>query len=254
MRRPLVAGNWKMFGTQTSSKQLLESLLQQHNLFSAIEIVVFPPFVFLNLCRDLLSKSQIKFGAQTVSMHDNGAYTGEVSANMLKDLSCTYVLVGHSERRQYFSENNETLLAQATRVCDAGMTPILCVGETLQQREAGKTLNVVYEQLEVVARLKDNCPGFKRVVIAYEPVWAIGTGRVATPEVAESVHLAIRDWLHKMDSRMAAETRILYGGSVKPDNASALFSMPNIDGALVGGASLNAADFTKIGVLCSQSF
>ncbi|OGT26710.1 MAG: triose-phosphate isomerase [Gammaproteobacteria bacterium RIFCSPLOWO2_02_FULL_42_14] len=254
MRRSFIAGNWKMNGTLESARLLLQILRHAENEMSHIDVAVFPPFVHLSLCRELLLGSRIAFGAQTVSMHADGAYTGEISAAMLKELGCAYVIIGHSERRQYFGEDNATLEKQCIAAIRASLVPIFCVGETLAQREANQTLSVVQEQLAVVQRLKDNCDQFCSIVIAYEPVWAIGTGKVATPEQAESVHAVIRQQLADQDKTWAMETRILYGGSVKPDNAAALFAMDNIDGALVGGASLDAAQFLKIGHLCNNSF
>ncbi|PIZ03831.1 MAG: triose-phosphate isomerase [Gammaproteobacteria bacterium CG_4_10_14_0_8_um_filter_38_16] len=252
MRRSLIAGNWKMHGTQASARSLLSLIADQAAATADIEWAVFPPFVHLLNCTELLSQSVVRFGAQTVSEYTDGAYTGEVSAMMLKDLGCHYVIVGHSERRQQFHESNAQLIKKCERVIDAGMQPILCVGETLAEREKGDALSVVKEQLEVVFVLKDNCPAFSGLVIAYEPVWAIGTGKTASPEEAQDVHAAIRARLFEADAALANTTRILYGGSVKPENAKALFKMNDIDGALIGGASLNAASFLEIGKLCNS--
>lgn len=240
MRQKLIAGNWKMHGSEKSASALLKIL--NDNKLSNIEVAVFPPFVQLHLCRNGL----IPFGAQNCAMYSDGAYTGEVSAAMLKDSGCTYVILGHSERRQYFAETNAIILAKCEQAILAGLIPILCVGETLEQRESNQTLSIVKEQLAVVAALKDNCSAFSEIVIAYEPVWAIGTGKSATPTDAETVHAFIRDELSRISETLALKTRILYGGSVKPENAKALFTMQNIDGALVGGASLNADSFLAI--------
>lgn len=249
MRRKLVAGNWKMHGTQLTASELMRGIAL--DAIADVELAVFPPFVHLSLCQSLLSDTNVRWGAQTVSEHADGAYTGEVSATMLKDLGCHYVIVGHSERRQLFSESTPQLIKKCEMIFKTGMQPILCVGETLAEREKRVTLSVVQEQLAVVSILKDNCTAFTQIVIAYEPVWAIGTGKSASPEDAQAVHAAIRKYLLKMDEAFGNATRILYGGSVKPDNAKALFSMPDIDGALVGGASLDAASFLEIGKLCN---
>lgn len=244
MRRPLIAGNWKMHGTQKSAEQLLKSIAENVAAIPDIEFAVFPPFVHLHLCVTLLRNSTVQYGAQTLSEYPDGAYTGEISASMLKDLGCRYVIIGHSERRRIYGETDAQIAKKGIAALKAGLTPILCVGETLSEREKDLTLSVIQEQLEVISIFKDNCSNFAGtdLVIAYEPVWAIGTGKTATPEQAQNVHAAIRAQL--------PQTRILYGGSVKPDNASALFSMPDIDGALVGGASLDAKSFLKIANAC----
>ncbi|OGT44188.1 MAG: triose-phosphate isomerase [Gammaproteobacteria bacterium RIFCSPHIGHO2_12_FULL_40_19] len=246
MRRPLIAGNWKMHGTQKSAENLLGAIVVEAKSVSDVEFAVFPPFVHIAQCAALLSQTDISFGAQTVSEYADGAYTGEISASMLKDLGCCYVIIGHSERRKYLHESNLEIAKKCEMAFLAGLIPILCVGETLAEREQALTLSVVQEQLEVVCVLKDNCTAFTQVVVAYEPVWAIGTGKSATPAQAQAVHAAIRAQLYDCDPRLAAATRVLYGGSVKADNASALFEMPDIDGALVGGASLDAKSFVEI--------
>ncbi|MCX7120895.1 MAG: triose-phosphate isomerase [Gammaproteobacteria bacterium] len=246
MRRLLIAGNWKMHGTQNSAEILLREIAAGSNSVEA-ELAVFPPFVHLFQCASILSSSNIYFGAQNCSEYADGAYTGEISASMLKDLQCRYVIIGHSERRHIFHETNQQIYRKCEAAFKAGLIPVLCVGETLAEREADCTFKVVQEQLEVVSLLKDNCSAFTEMVIAYEPVWAIGTGKTATPEMAQAVHGQIRARLQSIDPVLAQSTRVLYGGSVKPDNAKALFSMPDIDGALVGGASLKAEDFLAIG-------
>lgn len=239
MRQKLIAGNWKMHGSKTFASALMQAI---DAASFPLELAVFPPFVYLPQCQSF----QFSFGAQNCAAFSDGAFTGEVSAAMLKDMGCRYVIIGHSERRQLFHESNEITLDKCIQAVTAGLLPILCVGETLAQREANQTLTVVKEQLAVVGRLKDNCSQFSEIVIAYEPVWAIGTGRSASPEDAETVHTFIRDQLSQLDADLAKKTRILYGGSVKPDNARALFKMPNVDGALVGGAALVAEDFLAI--------
>lgn len=251
MRTRLIAGNWKMHGTVSSAVSLLVETATHANEIQDIELAVFPPFVHLSLCQSYLSQTSVKWGAQTVSEYADGAYTGEISVTMLRDLGCHYVIVGHSERRQLFGENTEVLAKKCDMIVNSGMQPILCIGETLKEREQDNALSVVQEQLAVVAILKDNCSKFSQLVVAYEPVWAIGTGKSASPEDAQIVHAAIRSYLSSIDSALIT-TRILYGGSVKPDNAAALFAMPDIDGALVGGASLNAEAFLQIGKLCSH--
>lgn len=238
-RRLLIAGNWKMNGNHNSITDLVESIKQGANGISHCELAVFPPYVYLDSVARLLKDSSITFGAQNVSNEDDGAYTGEISVQMLKDMNCRYVIVGHSERRALYHETSEIVAKKFHKALQLGLTPILCVGETLAEREAGKTLSIVEEQLEVVMQMSDNLPAFESTVVAYEPVWAIGTGKTATPEQAQEVHSALRQ-------KLGDTIRILYGGSVKPENAATLSAMPDIDGALVGGASLNATNFIEI--------
>jgi triosephosphate isomerase (TIM) len=226
-RSRLVAGNWKMHGSRASIAALLDALLKA-NLSGC---VVCAPFPYLAQVAERLRGGAIAWGAQNVSEHAQGAYTGEVSAAMLAEFGCRYVIVGHSERRQLYRETDEQVAAKFAAVRAAGMTPILCVGETLEERDAGRTETVVARQLGAVK--------FENAVLAYEPVWAIGTGRNATPEQAQAVHAFLR-------KRVPAETPILYGGSVKPQNAAAIFAMPDVDGGLIGGASLVAKDFLDI--------
>lgn len=251
MRRSLIAGNWKMNGTRQTVTDLVTSLKQG---CSAVDVdwAVLAPSVFLDLVQAELTGSVLHWGAQTVSEHTSGAFTGEISASMLQDFGCQYVTVGHSERRQLFGESNAAVAAKFVSALKMNISPILCVGETLAQRESGITLQIVQEQLAVALSLQDNLPELKSAVIAYEPVWAIGTGLSATPDQAETVHAAIRAQLAEYDAELAASMRILYGGSVKPENAAALFSQPNIDGALVGGASLDAEQFIAIGRACNS--
>ena len=223
----LVAGNWKMHGSRASNAALLDALVKE----SPPNCAVCVPFPYLAQAAERLRGSRIAWGAQNVSEHAQGAYTGEVSAAMLAEFGCRYVIVGHSERRQLYGETDAQAAAKFAAVKAAGMTPILCVGETLQERDGGKTEDVVGRQLGAV--------DFKGGVLAYEPVWAIGTGRTATPEQAQAVHAFLR-------KRVPADTPILYGGSVKPQNAPAIFGMPDVDGGLIGGASLVAKDFLDI--------
>ena len=223
----LVAGNWKMHGSRASIAALLDALVKAGPKSCA----VCAPFPYLAQVADRLRGAGIAWGAQNVSEHAQGAYTGEVSAAMLAEFGCRYVIVGHSERRQIYGETDQQVAAKFAAVKAAGMTPILCVGETLQEREAGRTEEVVARQLAPVQ--------FKDAVLAYEPVWAIGTGRNATPEQAQAVHAFLR-------GKVSSDTPILYGGSVKPQNAAAIFAMPDVDGGLIGGASLVAKDFLDI--------
>jgi triosephosphate isomerase (TIM) len=227
-RSRLVAGNWKMHGSRASIAALLDALVKEN---PGSGCVVCAPFPYLAQVAERLRGGAIAWGAQNVSEHAQGAYTGEVSAAMLAEFGCRYVIVGHSERRQLFRETDEQVAAKFAAVRAAGMTPILCVGETLEERDAGKTEAVVARQLGAVK--------FEDAVLAYEPVWAIGTGRNATPEQAQAVHAFLR-------KRVTPETSILYGGSVKPQNAAAIFAMPDVDGGLIGGASLVAKDFLDI--------
>ena len=245
-RRPLVAGNWKMNGTRKSVSQLLKAL--KHGCWSSkmTECAVFPPFIFLQQCEEALIQTKISWGAQDVSEHEIGAYTGEISAAMLRDFHCRYVIVGHSERRHRHGETDEQVSAKVRAAVNCGIYPIVCVGETENQRYADQALSVIKEQLAVVLRMNDNLVLLDGMVIAYEPVWAIGTGKNATPLQAEEVHAAIRDQLRCYSVALAEGTRIIYGGSVNLGNAAALFEMSNIDGALVSGAALEAGQFLKI--------
>src|SRR5688572_31293835 len=227
----LVAGNWKMHGSRASVQALLDSLLQGIPKDAKVGCAVCAPFPYLALVAERLRGSPIAWGAQNASEHAQGAYTSEVSAAMLAEFGCRYVLVGHSERRQLYGESDAQAAAKFAAVKKAGMTPILCVGETLEERDAGQTEAVVARQLGAVE--------FKDAVLAYEPVWAIGTGRNATPEQAQAVHAFLR-------RKVSSDTPILYGGSVKPQNAAAIFAMPDVDGGLIGGASLVAKDFLAI--------
>jgi triosephosphate isomerase (TIM) len=227
-RSRLVAGNWKMHGSRASIAALLDALVSENPGSCA----VCAPFPYLAQLAERLRASRIAWGAQNVSEHAQGAYTGEVSAAMLAEFGCRYVIVGHSERRQLYGESDAQAAAKFAAVKAAGMTPIFCVGETLAERDAGKTEAVVARQLDAVR-------DFGKAVLAYEPVWAIGTGRNATPEQAQAVHAFLR-------RKVPSETAILYGGSVKPQNAAAIFAMPDVDGGLIGGASLVAKDFLEI--------
>ena len=238
MRTPLVAGNWKMHGNRASNRALLDALLAGIESLQGVECAVCVPFPYLGEVAGRLATTRLAWGAQNVSEHAQGAFTGEVSAPMLAEFGCRYVLVGHSERRQLYRETDAVVAAKFAAVLAQGMTPILCLGETLEERDAGRTEEVVGRQLETVMASNDK-QSFNRAAIAYEPVWAIGTGRTASPEQAQAVHAFLR-------ARALPETRILYGGSVKPENAAALLAMKDVDGGLIGGASLVAGDFTAI--------
>ncbi len=234
-RTRLVAGNWKMHGSRASNSALLEALLQEVGRQGSVECAVCPPYPYLEQVYGRLKGTPIACGAQNLSEHAQGAYTGEVSAAMLKEFGCRYVIVGHSERRQHYGESDARVAAKFAAAQAAGLTPILCVGETLEERESGRTEEVVARQLDAVLNESD----FGEAALAYEPVWAIGTGRNATPEQAQAVHAFLRE-------KLRPATRILYGGSVKAQNAAAIFAMPDVDGGLIGGASLVAQDFIGI--------
>jgi triosephosphate isomerase (TIM) len=250
--RNLIAGNWKMNGSTASIKALLQGLLQNRERVQGVELAVFPPFVYLELVRQYLQGSPIEWGAQNVCSEAAGAYTGEISAAMLQDFQCRYVIVGHSERRTLYGETNQQVGAKFAAALRAGLRPILCVGETGSERERGLTLGIIEEQLAVVLKLADNLPNLAEAVIAYEPVWAIGTGQNASPGQAQEVHQAIRLQLKQHSARLAEQVRILYGGSVKPENAGELFAQDDIDGALVGGASLQVNQFIEIAERCKR--
>ncbi|WP_207062356.1 triose-phosphate isomerase [Motiliproteus sp. SC1-56] len=244
MRRPLVAGNWKMNGSRESIQALVAGLEQALSDVEA-QVVVCPPAVYLDQVAAGLKSSRIALGAQTLSEYDAGAYTGEVSASMLGDFGCRYVLVGHSERRALFSESDAQVAAKFAAAKAAGLVPVLCVGESLDEREAGQTLAVIGAQVGAVQEVL-GVDAFVNAVIAYEPVWAIGTGMTATPEQAQQVHAAIRAQVAEKNTAAAEQLPLLYGGSVNAANASALFAMADIDGGLVGGASLKVDEFTAI--------
>ena len=241
MRHKLVVGNWKMFGSRAANAELLSALVQARPYVSDVAVCV--PFPYIADTALTLAASDMRWGAQDVSAHEQGAYTGEVSAAMLSELGCRYAIVGHSERRAYHTETDALVAAKAQAALARGVTPIVCVGETLEQRDQGQTEAVVKRQLSVVIHQLAHCAG--EIVVAYEPVWAIGTGRTATPEQAQQVHAVLRAQLQAATGH-ADKMKILYGGSVKADNAKTLFAQADIDGGLIGGASLKAADFIAI--------
>jgi triosephosphate isomerase (TIM) len=257
MRAKLVVGNWKMHGSLSDNAKLLSELIagipgsiaasvgSRRRGTAGAQQAVCVPFPYLDQARQSLTGTPLAWGAQNVSQHAKGAYTGEVSTAMLRDFGCTYVIVGHSERRALYGEDSDTVALKYKAVADVGLTPILCVGETLDQREFGETERVVDEQLRAVTA-RFGVQALASGVVAYEPVWAIGTGKTAAPEQAQAVHSHIRGAVAREDFALADGLRILYGGSVKASNAKALFAMPDIDGGLIGGASLIAVEFLAI--------
>jgi triosephosphate isomerase len=245
-RKPVIAGNWKMYKTRAEVVETIRRLRDLVDGYEPVEVVVCPTFTGLSAAAEALQGSSIALGAQNCHWEDEGAYTGEISVGMLLDCGCRYVILGHSERRQHFFETDEMIARKLRKVVASPLRPILCVGETLEQREAGRVAEVVLGQLgsDLGGLSADQV---SRVLVAYEPVWAIGTGRTATPEVAQEVHAMIRRWLtEKYSPQLAQDFIILYGGSVKPANIADLMAQPDIDGALVGGASLEAESFAKI--------
>ena len=243
--KPCVVGNWKMQGNRQSVTALLDALMVGLKGLEPIDIAVCPPSLYIPLVAEKIKGSPIGLGAQNIYPANEGAYTGEISPTMLRDFGCQYVIIGHSERRQLLGESNAFIAKKFKAAYDAGLIPILCLGETLKEREAGKTFQVIEEQLSAVV-LESSVACFKNALIAYEPVWAIGTGVSATPEMAEEVHAFIRKLVSKRDESVGTMLRILYGGSLKVDNAAALFACENVDGGLIGGASLVAKDFLTI--------
>jgi triosephosphate isomerase len=245
MRKPLVAGNWKMHGSRSENAALVRSLMDQLRPEWRAEVLVCPPFPYLWETGRQLNDSGIGLGGQSLCAEPQGAFTGEVSAAMLRDVGCSHVIVGHSERRQLFGETDEAVARKFVAAQAQDLVPVLCLGETLEEREGDRTFEVVGRQLEAVVSVS-GIKAFAAAVIAYEPVWAIGTGRNATPEQAQEVHARIRASLRALDGTIADSVRILYGGSVKAANARELFAMPDLDGGLVGGASLKADEFAQI--------
>lgn len=245
-RRYLVAGNWKMNGNRAENAALVSGILQGATGNAAVEILVCPPALYVESVGAQLQGSPIQLGAQNLSDQEKaGAFTGEIQGAMLRDVGCQYVLVGHSERRALYGETDEVVARKFRTAQLSGLVPVLCVGETLEEREAGRTESVLARQLQAVLGLC-GIASFGKAVIAYEPVWAIGTGKTASPEQAQEAHAFIRGQLAAQDANIANSTRILYGGSVKADNAQVLFGGADVDGGLIGGASLKAADFLAI--------
>ncbi len=245
MRRKLVVGNWKMFGRLARNQALLETVRAETRNFTNVDCAVCVPFPYLSQVQSLLNGSRIAWGAQNMSQHEEGAYTGEVAPGMLQEFGCKYVILGHSERRAIYLESDEAVAEKFESAIKSGLTPILCVGETLAERDGGITEQVVARQLDAVIA-KSGVQALAKAVVAYEPVWAIGTGKTATPDQAQAVHAFIRQRVAAADGKVAAGLCILYGGSVKPNNAAELFAKVDIDGGLIGGASLVAEDFAAI--------
>lgn len=244
MRRKLIAGNWKMNGSLAANAALLDGIKAELGR-PICAVAICAPAPYFAQCQAALSGTSVAWGGQDISMHESGAYTGEVSGAMLKDFGCSYVIVGHSERRSYHGESNETVAQKTVSALKSGIAPIVCVGESLAEREAGQTECVVGKQIDaVLAAIGDADVG--KLVVAYEPVWAIGTGKTATPQMAQDVHAMLRSRLAAKNAAAAETVQILYGGSMKPDNARDLLAMVDIDGGLIGGASLKAADFLAI--------
>lgn len=253
MRKPILIANWKMNGSLHSNQALLVRLLAKLRPFrKTIDMAICPPFPYLFQVRDLLGYTGIALGAQNASCAISGAHTGEVSATMLQEMGCRYVLVGHSERRALYHESDVDVATRYRQVLSADMTPVLCVGETLEEREQGQTTSVIQRQLQAVID-QSGMAGLAGAIIAYEPVWAIGTGRTATPEQVSDTHRAIREFLESCAPGTGQSVRIVYGGSVKAANAADLFSSPEVDGGLIGGASLQADEFSNIGAALANT-
>ncbi len=244
MRTPIVAGNWKLNGSRQSARDLAAGVASGAPA-SGVEVIICPVSVHLADVGASLDGSVVALGAQNASQHESGAYTAEVSSTMLAEFGCKYVIIGHSERRSLFGESDDDCAERCEAVINAGLTPLFCVGETLEQRESDDTLKVLRRQLDALVAAA-GAGALGQCVIAYEPVWAIGTGKTASPQQAQEVHAAIRQYVAEHDTAAAAAARILYGGSVKPDNAAELFAQPDIDGGLIGGAALKADDFLAI--------
>jgi len=251
MREILIAGNWKMNGSTADSQELVDGIVAGMPGGAGFRLLVCPPFTYAAAVAARAAGTGLRVGAQNVSEHEKGAYTGEVAPSMLKDVGCEYVIVGHSERRSLYGESSAQVAAKFAAAQVVGLVPILCVGETLEEREADKTQSVIDEQLDAVFD-SSGVEAFSSAVIAYEPVWAIGTGRTATPEQAQEVHRHIRARLAALDADIADNVQVLYGGSMKGENAPGLLAMPDIDGGLIGGASLRADDFLAIARAAAQ--
>ncbi|HIQ14229.1 MAG TPA: triose-phosphate isomerase [Leucothrix sp.] len=244
MRRILVAGNWKLNGSTESIKELLEGILAGMS-DAKTDVAVCAPYIYIPQVQDILARTEVGYGSQSISENDSGAFTGEISGSMLNDFACKYAIVGHSERRTLFGEKDADTANKFAAARKHGLTPILCIGELLEEREQGITEDVVSRQLDAVIEL-EGVEALADAVIAYEPVWAIGTGKTASPQQAQDVHAFIRGKIAKLNAEVAEKVQILYGGSVNGGNADELFAMPDIDGGLIGGASLKAEDFLAI--------
>lgn len=251
MRKPLIAGNWKMHGSVSQAKALIDGIKQGAVNYPEVDILVCPAFVHLTLAHHLLENSRVMLGAQNLYLGAQGAFTGEVSGTMLHDAGCEYVLIGHSERRTFFHDDLHTVAEKFKAAIQSHLKPVLCIGETRAEREAGNTESIIRTQLQSVIDAA-GIEAFHQAVIAYEPVWAIGTGLTATPEQAQAVHAYIRQLFAQNNVDLAKTIRILYGGSMKPENAASLLAMPDIDGGLIGGASLDANSFLAICAAANQ--
>ncbi len=245
MRMPMVAGNWKLNGTRKSAESLAQNIVGGTQNLNGVEVLICPVYVHIPIVQKIVESSDVKLGAQDASIEEYGAFTGEVSTSMLSEFDCQYVIIGHSERRSMFADTNDVVAQKFMSVQKVGLVPILCVGESLEERETGFTEKVVDEQLDAVITLV-GVNAFANCVVAYEPVWAIGTGKTASPKQAQDIHAFIRAKFNTLDSKVADDLRLLYGGSVKPGNAEELFSMTDIDGGLIGGAALDGDDFLAI--------
>lgn len=247
MRRTLIAGNWKMNGSLASINELMKGLTEGISSLTHVDMAVFPPAVYLMKVGALIADSAISLGSQNICDQASGAFTGELAPSMLKEAGCKYAIIGHSERRSLYAESDALIANRFAMSVKSGITPILCIGETLEERKSGITEDVVSKQLDAVIK-QQGIAAIADCVIAYEPVWAIGTGKVASPEQAQNVHAFMRSKLAAQDANVAAKVQILYGGSMNPANASELLSQEDIDGGLIGGASLKAEDFLAIGL------
>jgi len=246
MRKPLIVGNWKMNKTVTESIALIKDLLDLIKGYQETEVVICPPFTSLWVARELIEGSNIFLGAQNVYFQNEGPYTGEISARMLQNIGCSYVILGHSERREYFQETSQEVAKKVRQALAYGIKPIVCVGEKLEERESGKAEEIVRDELEAIFSILKT-PDTEKVVFAYEPIWAIGTGKSATPSDANEMIKYIRELIkNEYDNKIAEEMRILYGGSVNPENIKSMMAEPDVDGALVGGASLQAVTFSQL--------
>ena len=245
MRRSIVAANWKLNGSLEMAKSLVAAIDTYSNGLEGVDAVICPPFPYLSYVGERILASNVYLGAQSIAQHESGAYTGEVSAEMVAEVGCRYAIVGHSERREYYGETDAIVAAKFLRIQAAGLVPILCVGESLEQREQGIMQDTIVRQVNAVVA-QAGIANMQNAVLAYEPIWAIGTGKTASPEQAQEVHAIIRSEIAKQSADVAEGLRILYGGSVKANNAVELFSQPDIDGGLIGGASLDAEQFNAI--------
>ena len=245
MRRPFVAGNWKMNGSREHVRTLLAEVCAAARTLPDVDVAVCPPFVYVTDAAAVMGDAPVRLGGQSCAREERGAFTGEVSAHMLADVGCSLVLAGHSERRTLYGESDAEVADKAVLALAAGLSPVVCVGETVEERETGRTETVVARQLDAVIERLDH-DALARMIVAYEPVWAIGTGRSATPAQANEVHAFLRERVAARDRVVAAGLQILYGGSVKPENAARIFAEPDVDGGLIGGASLDAGQFIDI--------